>query len=136
MFDHCHYVPILRWKSGERGALKEIRPADRHLITPILEYSRPGEVQSWEDDDEGAYSLVEKLKADVLTSWGYSTAFFDALWLHAGLPSTQRSAEVVRFFREIAEAGGRLIPVTGFHRDRGFQTLVARLLENKCSSSV
>jgi hypothetical protein len=136
MFDHLHYVPILRWKGGERGALKELRAADRQLITPILEYSRPGEVQSREDDDEGAYSLVEKLKADVLRSWGYSAAFFDALWLHATLPSVQRSAEVIRFFREIADSGGRLIPVTGFHRGTPFQTLTARLLEKKCSSSV
>lgn len=37
MFDHSHYVPVLRWKRGERGALKRLDPVDRAAMTPLLE---------------------------------------------------------------------------------------------------
>lgn len=29
MFDHKHYVPIIRWKQGERIALRELFPEDK-----------------------------------------------------------------------------------------------------------
>jgi hypothetical protein len=29
MFDHAHYVPVLRWKPAERAALREMAPADK-----------------------------------------------------------------------------------------------------------
>jgi hypothetical protein len=37
MFDHAHYVPVLRWKAGERGALKALRLVDKAAMTPLLE---------------------------------------------------------------------------------------------------
>ena len=37
MFDTNHYVPILRWKAGERVALREVRAEDRKRITPLIE---------------------------------------------------------------------------------------------------
>ncbi len=40
MFDHTHYVPLLRWKRGERGALKWLEPTDKASMTPLLELLR------------------------------------------------------------------------------------------------
>lgn len=31
MFDHNHYVPVLRWKRGEWNALRDVGAADRSL---------------------------------------------------------------------------------------------------------
>lgn len=37
MFDHKHYVPIIRWKQGERIALRELFPEDKVRLTPLIQ---------------------------------------------------------------------------------------------------
>ncbi len=37
MFDYRHYVPVLKWKRGERYALTQLSDAQKELITPIFE---------------------------------------------------------------------------------------------------
>ena len=39
MFDHQYYVPIMRWKLGERIALRELLESDRQAIVPLIEIS-------------------------------------------------------------------------------------------------
>lgn len=41
------YVPVLRWKQGEQGALRNLDPADRHRMLPIAEIQQlePGVAQ-------------------------------------------------------------------------------------------
>lgn len=36
-FKHDHYIPILRWKEGERGALTQLYESAREHITPLVE---------------------------------------------------------------------------------------------------
>lgn len=37
MFDQKHYVPILKWRRGERFALSQLSDAQKELITPLFE---------------------------------------------------------------------------------------------------
>lgn len=37
VFNERHYVPILRWKRGERWALKQLAEADKQRLTPLIE---------------------------------------------------------------------------------------------------
>ena len=37
MFDYKHYVPIVRWKAGERIALRELFDDDKADLTPLIE---------------------------------------------------------------------------------------------------
>ena len=37
MFDHKHYVPILGGKAGEYRALRELTPAIKSNLTPLVE---------------------------------------------------------------------------------------------------
>lgn len=37
MFDERHYAPVLRWKRGERGALRELSDGIKHRTTPLIE---------------------------------------------------------------------------------------------------
>lgn len=37
MFDYKHYVPIVRWKAGERTALRELYDDDKAGLTPLIE---------------------------------------------------------------------------------------------------
>ena len=37
MFDYKHYVPIVRWKAGERIALRELYDDDKTGLTALIE---------------------------------------------------------------------------------------------------
>lgn len=37
MFDTNRYVPILRWKRGEKIALRHLQPVDKVIVTPLIE---------------------------------------------------------------------------------------------------
>jgi len=37
MFDHKHYVPVIRLKCGERIALRALSPEDKARLTPLLQ---------------------------------------------------------------------------------------------------
>jgi hypothetical protein len=38
MFDHAHYVPMLRWKPAEQTALQNLRYEDKVKMTPLIEF--------------------------------------------------------------------------------------------------
>src|SRR4051812_34890347 len=42
MFNHLHYVPILKWKLGEYQALSRLAPSVKDRITPLLEIPAVG----------------------------------------------------------------------------------------------
>lgn len=48
MFDHTHYVPILKGKRGEYTALEALFPGDRAALTPVIEV--PPVDWNWDDD--------------------------------------------------------------------------------------
>lgn len=63
MIDRIRYVPVLKAKQGELGALKELTPAVWDRITPLLEVTPPPF-----DYVEGAYAKApEAHLADVMT---------------------------------------------------------------------
>ena len=37
MFDHTHYVPVLRWKQAEQHALRDLFPSVKSKLTPFIE---------------------------------------------------------------------------------------------------
>lgn len=41
MFDHKHYVPIIRWQEAERLALKELGHKEKAGMTPLIKIT-PG----------------------------------------------------------------------------------------------
>jgi hypothetical protein len=37
MFTERHYVPVLRWRQGEFGALSELRQNQKDALTPLID---------------------------------------------------------------------------------------------------
>ena len=64
MFAYDHYVPILRWKGGEKLALRDLFPKDRSKITPLLEIPK---------DQAKAPKLLAR---ELGQFWGQEKAFF------------------------------------------------------------
>lgn len=86
MFNYRHYIPILRWKAAEKGALQKLNVDDKTTITPLIEFTMP---QPDSNDggktpkdllEESKTSFLENLPnlADqVMKYWGRDAIFID-----------------------------------------------------------
>ncbi|MGH9967101.1 MAG: beta family protein [Pyrinomonadaceae bacterium] len=112
MFDHTHYVPVLRLKGAEKGALRYLVPGVRARITPLLE------LVSTKNNSP------RKIADDVRRSWGPAPFLLDDL----NYPESTDGNALVRFISAMRSHGLQSIPVTGLNRAREHQNNVAGII--------
>jgi hypothetical protein len=71
-----NYVPILRWKAGEKRALRALFQEHRAQMLPLIEWSRQGEVKPPEDRIP-ATPKPRDLTQEFLKYWGGGPFFCD-----------------------------------------------------------
>lgn len=125
MFDHTHYVPALKAKAGEFGALRQLFPPDKAALTPILDVTPV----PWNfTKDAPACSLDEHLgdvPEAVVAAWGGERPFFADLGLiEAAARMANGTHPVDSFFAACAAAGLRAVPVSAPDRDAAHQGAV------------
>lgn len=129
MFDHTHYVPILRWKQGERFALRDLYNQDRCRITPLIEVV-PSDFT--DEKIKKCGSLNEKFKKTaehVDNCWHKSPLFVDLCHLEATLgKSSDADHPLVLLGNHARCRGVQMIPVTGLRRPADYQTAVASVI--------
>lgn len=122
MFDHKHYVPILRWKQAEWVALGELRPQEKRRITPLVRILPESIAARKKRPTPG--QILEKIAADMQSSWGERPLFVDlrnisAVRVGSGLHPLVFLALQART-RSVS-----VIPVTGLRRDPDYQSATA-----------
>ena len=124
MFADTHYVPVLRWKRGERGALSDLTPSDRASITPLIEvlpgYMRP---RRSEQDDLWVAAV------QVIDACGAAPIFLDVSKV-VNTPyrgSTDRPVE--RLYSALGAAGVHAIPTTTLSHPQALQKIVAAVVK-------
>jgi hypothetical protein len=130
MFDHTHYVPILKGKEGEYQALRELTPAIRNRLTPLIEpipipYDFEHEIPA-KTVDEHLQNFIGK----IVLNWGLDPIFFDLDWI----PAAERMADgrhPLKFiFDGARDKGSQAIPVTGLNRNGDYQDAVKDALDS------
>jgi hypothetical protein len=71
MFGANHYVPILRWKRGEKIALRHLQPADKRVITPLIELV-PTSFKPGQDGSADPALVLEHEVKEIKKDWGTS----------------------------------------------------------------
>ena len=110
MFNSYHYVPILKWKRAEQGALGSLSANHKKELTPLIQFVMPK--QKPEDTLE---KIIEKFKKqlqqipdDVIQVWGKNPIFVDFSLLF----TTELKLESVKTILTISKQKGALfIPV-------------------------
>lgn len=67
MFDYRHYVPILRWKRGERIALRNLQEDIKDQMTPLVELI-PGDFTT--GNAAAVDNKLSKTAEDLFKNWG------------------------------------------------------------------
>lgn len=126
MFNHDHYVPILKWKRGERKGLENVNSNFKENVTPLIEIQPVPYNHKVGDFSKTLDEHLSEVGKQVQIAWNQpSPIFVDLNTLYNNddftddtLQSGQHFVELV--MEEIESNGTAAIPVTGIHRHTSF----------------
>lgn len=133
MFKQNHYVPVLKWKRGERNALENLDTSLKKFMTPLIEIQpitfdhAKGEFKKTID------SHLCNLGPEIKKSWGVDDPIFidvDSLYLNENFTDefVESGEHTVECIIHAAEDEGIFaIPVTGLQRSEEFQLAINRM---------
>ena len=79
MFNLRQYVPILKWKRAEQGALKVLSEESKEHITPLIQLVMP-KYEAYEEIDDVVKKFEEELPdlaGKIIDVWGTNPIFLD-----------------------------------------------------------
>jgi hypothetical protein len=115
MFDYKHYVPIVRWKAGERTALRELYDDDKADLTPLIEIPADN-IEKALNKKISLAEFASQVRVQILECWGRRPAFVDLSNLTARVDSNGRNAFTQHFHRQANSIRLALVPVIGLGR--------------------
>lgn len=101
------YVPILKGKQGEYGALGAISPGTRRGIQPLIEIVPSGD----EDDPDVQRADADKAASKLAQSWAASAAFLDPGFFDLGVDVDQGNGMLAYACEQAESRGIQAIPV-------------------------
>lgn len=126
MFDHRHYVPILRRKQAERQALRGLSEPTKEGMTPLIEV-HPGVFGRLDRSDRNVMK-------DIHRSWGARNVFLDFVDLKQVEPllySAYRCHPVTHVFKPVSDFFPSAIPVIRLTRDRSFRSEIRKVVKKQ-----
>jgi len=125
-FEPQHYVPILRWKEAERGALSQLDTHDLTHITPLIELIPENFVQNEKrlPNEAAMYWVAGQLTR----CWDERPIYMDLLNLPPALiPQSGKCLTLLAGY--VGFSRFSLIPVTGLHREPSYNIAVRDVVE-------
>ena len=129
MFDRTHYVPILKGRDGEYGALTCLLPESRDRITPLLELPPI----PWDFETEAPAKTIDqhlsKVGQKIERAWGLGRRLFiDLLWIAEAERMEDGSHPIEFVFNTARSRGLAALPVVGLLRGEEYLAACAGML--------
>jgi hypothetical protein len=109
--DHGHYVPVLKLKDAEKGALRALKPEIRGAVIPLFEV-----VERKEDANTDVKPSIEKHLDKAFKKLGESVSYCPKYFLDTREVESDGRALIETVFRRASELGRPFTPVTGIKR--------------------
>lgn len=130
MFSRKHYVPILKGKNGEYGALESMRSEEKDLITPLIEI--PPIPWDYKNDVPAKTIDQHLLKVDgkLEKSWGSKRLFFvDLVWIGKQERMAGGTHPLAHLFSKARSRRLEAVPVTGLIRPDDYQEACREIID-------
>lgn len=116
MFSSRHYIPILKWKRAEQGALKALGEESKKHITPLVQFVMPKEKpeEQLEDVVLRFNKQILKIPEKLVEVWGNTPIFVDFSLLFT-TPLKVKSIKTI--LQEGRKLGATFIPVIHLNDD-------------------
>lgn len=121
--DSCKdYVPILKGKSGEYGALESMSHEEKERITPLIEIPPI----PWDHTNDIPAKTIDrhlsKVDGKLEKSWGLDQPFFvDLMWIGERERMSDGSHPLAHLFSRVRLRALKAVPVTGLIRADEYQ---------------
>lgn len=135
MFNHNHYVPVLKWKQGERTALENLDPLNKSRLTPLIEIpfnllpADRSHIPLKSLDDHIGNTIGE----DVRRTWGMEhPLFLDTLALDNAYYQylTNSIHFLPHIVHELERHDTKVIPVTTLRPTAAFLNELIQIIQN------
>lgn len=127
MFDHKHYVPILRWKEAERLALRDLENTVKSRVTPLVQLT-PESIALRVRIRTHSQAL-QKVAGDIAQYWGARLLLVDLRLVDPALRIGGRTHPLAYLAQQARTNSVRMVPVTGLHRDRAYQIATTEIVD-------
>jgi Beta protein len=125
MFDHKHYVPVLKAKEGEFWALEHLNKSTADCITPIIEIPpykpKKGDTGTFKSNSEGKMKLLKDI-------WGSRRFFLDTHFVKS--KSTTPSAAIRVVFAAANRFGLMAIPTMAITDSTSYLAAVKEIVDH------
>ncbi len=128
MFDHRHYVPVLKWKRGERIALRNLPPDVKARLTPLIEII-PKHFEDAKRAKKRIESVIEVKVNEIEKDWGVLPFFLDLHLIEDSYKTSAGVHPVIAIHQMLRDRGLNMMPVTGLQRSAEYNEAVASVLE-------
>ncbi len=134
-----HYIPILKWKRAEQGALAELMGKNRKHITPLIQFVMPkpkrpkkGEREKTEDEQYAeVLSLfkdkISEIPDEILSCWGKDILFIDFSLIYTTPSSSLKIESYEKVITKSEKLGLQLIPVLNLSDEQSLIKTVCSL---------
>ncbi len=130
MFDSLHYVPILKGKQGEFGALKELSMSVRLHVTPLIEIPPVGWNYKDSCPNKTIDDHIESFPDKICNSWGTDKpVFVDLYFVEPGDRTADGQHPLNVLMLSVHAKGIKAIPVTSLDRSPDFQKAVSDIVK-------
>lgn len=123
-----YYVPLLRWRAGEYRALKRLSTACRERTVPLIEALPPDYDFALRQPKKHIDEQLKPFAKQVEDHWPDSPALIDAVQIPAPTRMGDGRHPLTFIFDDARAKGLDLVPVTGLHRDAGYQQSVQAII--------
>jgi hypothetical protein len=115
------YIPILRWKQGERRGLAQLQTVARHDVVPLIQVG-PDQYRVTRAQQNAGRTAAQELANSLLTDWGANPFYLDASAL---APSPGQTNHPLLDIAAAARANGlQMIPATSLSANQLYATAV------------
>ncbi|WP_370154127.1 beta family protein [Ferrovibrio sp.] len=128
MFNHKHYVPVLKWRQGEYLALSKLGKLEKSKITPVLDIP-PVE---W-DFEKGEHAKtidrhLETFGARLEKNWGTRPIFVDLKLVDQKMIMSDGTHPITRVHKLSVDKKCNCIFVTGLNRPNDYQVALKSIV--------
>ena len=120
MIKSNYYMPILKWKRAEQGAIKALPDSIKENITPLIQFVMPNYKPEEQLDDiiRRFAAHIPQLPEKLIEAWGRSQVFIDVSLLFTTSLKANSLATILSKGRGL---GGNFVPVVHLNDDQAIK---------------
>ena len=119
------YIPILRWKRGERVGLANLTPPGRSNVIPLVVLAADQFRAKQETVSRSAVTAADNFVNELITAWALAPIYVDA----SAVPHAIGNNPIVDIAANARAKGAQVIPATKLDAPPAYQVAVQSVVQ-------